>query len=74
MVLFRLMETTDLTLICARLTGWKKSSTKEQWYLPALLFPEEVAPNPASLVLTLKLVKLLSPHMSLVLFELLPVT
>lgn len=54
------------------LLGWEERSTKEQWCLLALLSLKRVAPNPTSLGFALKLVNLIPPHISWVLFELLP--
>lgn len=53
------------------LAGCGEASSKEQWYLTALLSQERAAPTPAPLALHLKPVNSVSPIMSLALFELL---
>lgn len=70
-VLARLMESTDLTPTCPRSPGWREGSAKDQWHLPALLSPERAVLTSAPLASLLKLVDLVPPCVSLVLFELL---
>lgn len=68
-VLVRLMESRDLAHL-----GWIcwVGSTKEQWCLSARLSPEIAALILAFPGLTLKLISLVPPCMSLAFFELLP--
>lgn len=56
---------------CAGPTGWWEHSAEEQRHLPALLSPEPAVPTPSFPALTRKLVNLVPPSMSLVLFQLL---
>lgn len=55
----------------SQLDEWKESSTKEQWHLSGLMSFERAVPIPDATVLALKLVHLVFPHISLVLFKLL---
>lgn len=77
MVLSRVIESTDLTQadwleVKLGQADWLKVKLHKGTMVPASASsPERVAPTPACLVLTLKLV---SPHRSLVVFELLPLT
>lgn len=62
----------DLEPFCARSAEWVESSTKKQWHLPVPPFLEIVVLTPVPLALALQLVNLVFPHMSLIIFELLP--
>lgn len=71
MVLYKLIESTDLVPTCARAAGWQEISTKEKCCLPVLPYLGRVAPCPPA-VFTLKLVNLVPFCVFLVIFEVLP--
>lgn len=72
MVLASLMEGSDLVPACAIWLGWGCQGVNKGTMVPASISVlETVVPTPASPALNMKLINLVPPCMSLLLFELL---
>ena len=71
-MLAELIENTDSMPACTVSAGWEESSTKSQWHLTLLLSRGRIFVIPSSWVFALKLAHLIPHHISLSLFELLP--
>lgn len=72
MVLAVVVESTDLASVCAGSAGWWEEFNKETVASASTSIPRESCLDPCLSSLSLKLVNLVPPSVSQVLFELVP--